>query len=154
MLVGYGFDDENHVVQMSVYLECLKQALVLTGLEERAKTIAKFAQDRSYAEQLAETDVVLCKCRFLKLAAILKDMGWKENAERPQNKHLYFEGSTHRLYYENISEDMMVFLRSSEHQLESSQRRPSDSDTRIYTEGLESLISGVKRLLDDERRTG
>ena len=95
--VRHGFEDDYYIFDLDLYLECLRQVLLLNNLADRADTIARFKKKRSYANQLVEANVDLCRYRFIRLAGILEELGWKKNEESIVNKYLYLDGSRLRI---------------------------------------------------------
>ena len=154
ILVSYGFDDEHCILGVDVYLECLEQALLIDGLDERAETLARFREDRSRADRLPEADVALCRSRFAALAGILRGFGWVEDEEIPGSRYLHLPGDRYRLYFENIDKDMDVFSRECESRLADIRRHPEHVEAGEYVRGLESVLEGVRVLRENERRTG
>ena len=151
--VRHGFEDDYYIFDLDLYLECLRQVLLLNNLADRADTIARFKKKRSYANQLVEANVDLCRYRFIRLAGILEELGWKKNEESIVNKYLYLDGSRLRIYYENTRRDIYVFLRDHKRRLEDYQRSPETSDVFKELEGLRSVIKGVNILLEREKKS-
>ena len=151
VLVDIGFDNEYFIIDEMLYFECLKQMLMLNGLTERAQTIDKYMKAPNYAKQLDETNVDFCKRRFFELSKILIKEGWKINNDSNLNKYLYLEGATSKLYFENTSQDMNVFLREMENSLKNHIARPQTEDVLKYSKGLKSLIKAVKLLFESEK---